>query len=111
VLAPLGLARREDIGVASGGKSSWPAEHLCGAEPTRHYIDAMHKRAVTWLDIADWEFVASINTNEAYDFAEGIRGLFRRIGNSRAELVDALQKLLPDPDFNEINIDTLLQGG
>jgi len=87
--------------------SKHTAEQLLGAKAVAEYIDARISEHVDATDVADWEYVRSLDVSSPYCLESETRLIFRRLKKYRPELESILQELHYDPDFKDINLDAL----
>jgi hypothetical protein len=86
------------------------AEKLHGAEDVRQYIDTKMAKPVNEDDAADWQYIQGIDISSPYDLAGETKLMFRRLRPYRSELEEQLQKVKNEPDFKDVDLDTLFDG-
>jgi hypothetical protein len=87
------------------------AEDLFGGEAVRNYIGARIAERMTAADAADWECIKGLVTSTPYDLASETKLFFPRLKGYRPQLKAALRHFRSDdPDFAEIDLDSLLSG-
>jgi hypothetical protein len=88
------------------------AEHLCGKEQVRLYIDGRIAKNVSTDDVADWQFIQNLNPSSPYNLENETRLLFQRLKSYKRELETALQwcKKSGDHAFDCVDLNTLLNG-
>lgn len=86
------------------------AENLFGCEVVRQYIDAKIAEFVTREDALDWECIRGLVASTPYDLAGETQRIFQRLKDYRLELEQLLQEVRSDPDFEGVDLHTLLGG-
>jgi hypothetical protein len=82
---------------------------LWGVDKTNQYIERKRLQRITDEDAADWAFVQSIDPEVDFNVCAATPLLFQRVRHYRSELETRLRELVDDPDFDEIDLETLCQ--
>jgi hypothetical protein len=88
------------------------AEDLYGKESVGQYIDGRISSAISEDDVADWRFVRELTTSTPFNLKTETQAIFRRLRNHKTEFEKLLQEMKDehDPDFEDINLFTVLEG-
>lgn len=100
-ITPWELPFEQDARIAS--KSA--AEHLCGKEIVREYIDTKVGDAFGESERGDWRFVQQLTTPLPYDLFVETRRTLQRFAEYRPELRSIIEQLQDDVDFRGFDLD------
>jgi hypothetical protein len=88
------------------------AQALVGIEKTDLHIESRSQEASSSAEIADWKFIREVDTTKEYgDLPEHTRRLFQqKLTPVRTELEEILIEAKKDPQFPQINLETMFRG-
>jgi hypothetical protein len=81
---------------------------VCGEQAVTAYIRKRMAEADQPHDVADWQFVRSIEPSDSVDLPEATYALFQRLRPYRAELTSLMRENSDNPDFRGIDLNAFL---
>jgi hypothetical protein len=107
-----GLKQWKDIPIEFEARivSKRLVEDLFGEQRVDHYIGRKIAEKIDRRDVADWKFVRMLDSSSTIDVASETRQLLERIkaAGCWTELKNQLKQKSEDPDYADIDLDSLL---